>query len=339
MDKQSLNKNQFTALTELTSAQLRDIIGMFVANPNASLTRGELGEILQAILQVAVDGGGGGGGGAVEVAAPITGDGSALTPVGLADSGVTTVKLADNAVTTNKINNLAVVEGKIGASAVTSSKISDLAVTSGKISNLAVTNSKIADNAVTSSKIADNAVTNTKVPNGELTLAKLAQSGASLNQVPKWNGSAWAPGDDNSGGGGGLPQVYDAGNGCLVAASGPGVEFGISPGIGLISVPEGVIVYSAFVQGDLDDLLSNNIDIALGWTSGTPPFNANLASIFPPTVTKYNRITSNGNPGTDPWIMDVDNTPLLAVSGVNPIKIRGINMNGITYWGLRIDFI
>lgn len=302
-----------------TTEELKSLLLAMVNNNNLETSQARLGQLLVAIVDYFANTPPGQGLATVITDSSLTGDGTVDTPLSIATNGVTSTK--------------------INASAVTASKIATDAVTTSKINAAAVTTDKIADGNVTGNKIADNAVTNTKVPNGELTLAKLAQSGASLNQVPKWNGSAWAPGDDNSGGGGGLPQVYDAGNGCLVAASGPGVEFGISPGIGLISVPEGVIVYSAFVQGDLDDLLSNNIDIALGWTSGTPPFNANLASIFPPTVTKYNRITSNGNPGTDPWIIDVDNTPLLAVSGVNPIKIRGINMNGITYWGLRIDFI
>lgn len=40
------------------------------------------------------------------------------------------------------------------------------------------------------------------VPSG-IPLAKIAQSGASTGQVVKWNGSAWAPANDNTGGGGG----------------------------------------------------------------------------------------------------------------------------------------
>lgn len=41
-------------------------------------------------------------------------------------------------------------------------------------------------------------------------LANLTQSGATTGQVPKWNGSAWAPADDAAGGGGGVLNNFAA---------------------------------------------------------------------------------------------------------------------------------
>lgn len=39
------------------------------------------------------------------------------------------------------------------------------------------------------------------------TLSNITQSGATLNQVPKWNGSAWVPADDETGGGGSVEII------------------------------------------------------------------------------------------------------------------------------------
>ncbi|MBN2465418.1 hypothetical protein JXD38_07320, partial [candidate division WOR-3 bacterium] len=41
-----------------------------------------------------------------------------------------------------------------------------------------------------------------------VTMAKLARAGATTGQVVKWTGSAWAPGQDNTGGGSGVTSVY-----------------------------------------------------------------------------------------------------------------------------------
>jgi hypothetical protein len=50
---------------------------------------------------------------------------------------------------------------------------------------------------------ADSALRDRSTHTGTQALSTLSQSGATTGQVPKWNGSAWAPADDNTGGGGG----------------------------------------------------------------------------------------------------------------------------------------
>lgn len=50
---------------------------------------------------------------------------------------------------------------------------------------------------------ADSALRDRSTHTGTQTLSTLSQSGATTGQVPKWNGSAWAPADDNGGGGSG----------------------------------------------------------------------------------------------------------------------------------------
>jgi hypothetical protein len=79
---------------------------------------------------------------------------------------------------------------------------------SGTFNNLqikanVVTNAEIADNAVGTSEIAANAVTTAKIADGAITAAKLDDMNAASGQVLKWNGSAWAPAADATGGGGG----------------------------------------------------------------------------------------------------------------------------------------
>lgn len=58
----------------------------------------------------------------------------------------------------------------------------------------AITTIKIANSAVDSSKIAAAAVRTSDIGDGQVTMVKIAQSGATTDQVIKWNGSAWAPG-------------------------------------------------------------------------------------------------------------------------------------------------
>ncbi|MEO0020120.1 MAG: hypothetical protein ABIK47_05720, partial [candidate division WOR-3 bacterium] len=63
-----------------------------------------------------------------------------------------------------------------------------------------ITSAMITDGAVGTADIASNAITSAKIGNGEVTMPKINQSGATLNQVIKWNGTQWAPGNDSFGG-------------------------------------------------------------------------------------------------------------------------------------------
>ena len=53
-----------------------------------------------------------------------------------------------------------------------------------------------------------NAVSTSMIRDTNVTMGKIAQTGATTGQVVKWNGSAWAPGPDNTGGGSGVTNVY-----------------------------------------------------------------------------------------------------------------------------------
>ena len=81
-------------------------------------------------------------------------------------------------------------------------KIADNGITSGKIFDGTIVTSDLADNSVTNAKIIDTAVSTNKLANNAVTASKLASMGALNGQVLKWNGTAWNPAQDETGGGG-----------------------------------------------------------------------------------------------------------------------------------------
>jgi hypothetical protein len=78
--------------------------------------------------------------------------------------------------------------------ALNSKSVEDGAITRPKIASSAVGSQEIGNFAVTDVDLASNAVTTDAV-----TTAKIAQNGASTGQVLKWNGSAWAAANDETG--------------------------------------------------------------------------------------------------------------------------------------------
>ncbi len=93
-----------------------------------------------------------------------------------------------------------ITSAKIQDGTILTNDLADNTVTSSKISDGTVAGTDIADNAITNSKIINTAVSTDKLANNAVTAPKLASMGASLNQVLKWNGIAWAPSADNEGG-------------------------------------------------------------------------------------------------------------------------------------------
>ncbi len=67
-----------------------------------------------------------------------------------------------------------------------------------------ITNSSNAGGDITGTfgnlQVAANAISSAELANGAVTMSKIAQSNASNGQVIKWNGSAWAPANDATGG-------------------------------------------------------------------------------------------------------------------------------------------
>jgi len=71
-----------------------------------------------------------------------------------------------------------------------------------RIADNGVSTAKIVNSAITADKLATNAVTTDKINAGAVTGAKIAQAGATAGQALKWNGTTWAPAQDETGGSG-----------------------------------------------------------------------------------------------------------------------------------------
>lgn len=72
-------------------------------------------------------------------------------------------------------------------------------ITSAKIVDGTITSTDILDATIATADLANGSVTDTKIAN--IAPSKILQGGATANQVLKWNGTAWAPGADNTGSG------------------------------------------------------------------------------------------------------------------------------------------
>jgi hypothetical protein len=150
------------------------------------------------------------GDGTTNSAAALTGDATisggtitisnnAITTAKINANAVDATKLADNSVTTLKVADNAITTAKINAAAVDGTKIADNAVTSLKITDGSVTGADIASATIAGSNISANTITGTNVAATSITADKLAQSAATSGQVLKWNGTNWAPADDDAG--------------------------------------------------------------------------------------------------------------------------------------------
>lgn len=140
---------------------------------------------------------------------------------------VASARIADGAVTAAKLNQMGATTGQligwsgtawaptspagVGAGSITTTEIANntilnadisasAAIAGGKLAALSVGSAQIAADAITASELAPSAVSNSHVSaSAAIHLSKLGQSGATTNQVVKWNGSAWAPAADASG--------------------------------------------------------------------------------------------------------------------------------------------
>ncbi len=98
---------------------------------------------------------------------------------------------------------------------ITTATVADGDVT-GPFSNL-----QVKADVITTVELANNAVGTANIVNSAITSAKIDNMGASAGQVLKWNGSAWAPGTDQTGGGGGSSDTYTSGAGINITGASP----------------------------------------------------------------------------------------------------------------------
>jgi hypothetical protein len=95
--------------------------------------------------------------------------------------------------------------------------ITNLSIANGDVSGT-FDNLQLKPLVVTSTELANNAVTTTNIINGAVTATKLNNMGAGVGQVLKYNGTAWTPADDLTGGGG---NNYTAGAGLSISGTAP----------------------------------------------------------------------------------------------------------------------
>ncbi len=86
--------------------------------------------------------------------------------------------------------------------------VADGCVTTDKMALLSVTYDRIANGAVGATKISPDAVESSHILNESIQFEDIGSNGAATNQIMKWNGSAWAAADDETGAGGDITAVY-----------------------------------------------------------------------------------------------------------------------------------
>ncbi|MBK8429651.1 MAG: hypothetical protein IPL27_28535 [Lewinellaceae bacterium] len=80
---------------------------------------------------------------------------------------------------------------------------------------------QIKADVISTVELANSAVGTSNIANQAVTSAKLDNMGASTGQVLKWNGTAWTPAPDQTGGGGGTVDTYNPGAGINITGSSP----------------------------------------------------------------------------------------------------------------------
>ncbi|MCL6518795.1 MAG: hypothetical protein K6T99_03105 [Armatimonadetes bacterium] len=156
-----------------------------------------------------------------------------ITESMLANGSVTAEKLADNSITSQKIQDGSILLADLASNGASAGEVlkfdgtvwtpaqdNDTTYTAGDGLALIGTSFSIASAGITSTMLANDSVDSSKIADGTIQLNDLSQSGASAGEVIKWNGTAWAPAADESGG------TYTAGAGLTLNEN----EFSIASG-------------------------------------------------------------------------------------------------------------
>lgn len=127
---------------------------------------------------------------------------------------------------------------------------------------------------------------------------------------------------------------YSAGNGCFVVATGSGVTYTKSTGVGNLTVPSGVNLISFRIVGASGDLNSGELQInIIGGAGSGSTYNTNNANAFYPSFTIVNR---NVLGPTDPFLQRPDDAGDSIDIFHNQLTVSGRTTSSIS--GLSGDF-
>jgi len=146
--------------------------------------------------------------------------------------------------------------------------------------------------------------------------------------------------EGNVGNTGGLPQIFQAGTECWVMASDSTVSYDRGLGLGTVTIPQDIILYSAKISGSTSELSGNKFTIRFNFDTVT--HNQDTDSFFPPLVQVMN-ITSSiaGGPSTVlPFIYDEGTTPQVQLTRLDNgiLDVTVINLNQFSNWTIICVF-
>jgi hypothetical protein len=135
---------------------------------------------------------------------------------------------------------------------------------------------------------------------------------------------------------------YSAGGGATVVASDTGVTFSKSSGVGTLTVPTGVEVFSVIINGVTADLLSNNFTVRLTF-SGSEWNNTDSDTLFPKAMVMDRTTSGSGGPTTGlPYNLrdsgDAGISMQVTALGSGSMDVLFLSLNGFTSWSLLLDF-
>lgn len=136
-------------------------------------------------------------------------------------------------------------------------------------------------------------------------------------------------------------EEFVDGDAVIRASSSSGVSFTKSGGVGTLSYPDDVIIFSVAIHGvsaDLDG--SNNFKVVLNNT-GTTSVNAAASSMIPPTIQVVNTAAQLGGGPSDalPFVYDEGSSPQVQVVAVGggDITARVINLDAFSNWTIVLN--
>jgi Collagen triple helix repeat (20 copies) len=253
----------------------------------------------------------------------------------IATGTITSGNIADGTVTGADIGSATVTGSNIAAGTVANSNLvnssftvtAGTGLTGGGVVSLGgtvtlnaslgtdITSGEIVDGEIATADLAADAVTNAKILNGTIVFADLGQNGCVLNQIPKWNGSAWACSADNTGGGGantfetitttsGTSPVADSSTDTLSLVAGAGIT--VTGDSATDSITLLAVLGIDITSGEIADGTIADVDIAAGTITGAKIAGTTItgSNIAASTIANSNLVNSTialnlGSTGTD----------------------------------------